>query len=134
MISIENEVFTLLAIDLRAKHKGINIYGEQVGEIAKFPCVIIEEKDNAVYQRTMTTEHNENHVSVMYEINVYSNKKTGKKSECKSIFQTIDEKLTELGFTRKVLQPIPNYDEPSIYRMVGRYTALVSKENIIYRR
>ena len=76
----------------------------------------------------------ENHVSVLYEVNIYSNKKVGKKAECREIAALIDERMLALGFTRKMLQPIPNLDDATIYRMVGRYSAIVSKNKVIYRR
>ena len=75
----------------------------------------------------------ENHAGLMYEVNVYSNK-TGKKSECKSIFKMIDEEFASMGFTRILKEPIPNIEDATIYRMVGRYTAVVSTDKVIYRR
>ena len=70
----------------------------------------------------------------MFELNVYSNKTKGKKAECKAIAALVDSELARLGFTRTMLNPIPNMDDATIYRMLGRYTAKVSKENVIYRR
>jgi hypothetical protein len=67
-------------------------------------------------------------------LNVYSNKKSGKKSECKAIASLIDDEMAALGFSRSMLQPIPNMDDATIYRMTGRYRAVVSKDKIIYRR
>jgi len=31
-------------------------------------------------------------------------------------------------------EPIPNIEDATIYRMVGRYTAVVSTDKVIYRR
>ena len=76
----------------------------------------------------------ENHAEVMYELNVYSNKAKGKKAECKEIAAFIDSKMSALGFTRIMLTPIPNMDDATIYRMTGRYKALISKNNEIFRR
>lgn len=33
-----------------------------------------------------------------------------------------------------MLEPIDNFNDTTIYRMVGRYVAVVSKEEVIYRR
>ena len=76
----------------------------------------------------------ENHSTLMYEVNVYSNKKTGKKTECKKIITLVDEAMSALGFTRIMLQPIPNMDDATIYRMTARYRAVVSKDKVIFRR
>lgn len=134
MIDIENEVFTQIATKLREEFNGISVYGEYTKAPAKFPAVSIEEKANTVYQRTQDSGNIENHASLMYEVNVYSNKKTGKKSECKDIFSVIDDEFSAMGFTRILKDTIPNLEDATIYRMIGRYTAIVSKENEIIRR
>lgn len=134
MIDIENEVFTQIAAKLREEFNGISVYGEYTKAPAKFPAVSIEEKANTVYQRTQDSGNVENHASLMYEVNVYSNKKTGKKSECKDIFSVIDDEFSAMGFTRILKDTIPNLEDATIYRMIGRYTAIVSKENEIFRR
>lgn len=134
MIDIENEVFTQIATKLREEFNGISVYGEYTKAPAKFPAVSIEEKANTVYQRTQDSGNIENHASLMYEVNVYSNKKSGKKSECKDIFSAIDDEFSAMGFTRILKDTIPNLEDATIYRMIGRYTAIVSKENEIIRR
>lgn len=134
MIDIEIELFNLLATALRAKYSPIAIYGEQVKTPATFPCVIIEEKDNSMYAQTQDSGDLENHVQVMYEIGVYSNKQTGKKSQCKEIMATIDAEMKELGFTRISINPVPNLESATIYRLIARYRAVVSKDKTIFRR
>lgn len=134
MIDIENQIFEKISTALRAEFNPIFVSGELVKAPATFPAVYIEEKANNAYQRTQDSGSLENHVSLMYEINVYSNKKTGKKSQCKEIFKIIDNEFQKLGFTRTLKEPIPNLESGTIYRMVGRYTAVVSVGGTIYRR
>ena len=134
MIDIESTIFERLSTLLRDNYDPISVYGEYVKAPASFPCVTIEEKDNYVLERTQSSEGIENHAVLMYEINVYSNKKTGKKSQCKDIFSLIDKEMQDMGFTRTMLNPIPNMDDATIYRMVGRYKAVVSTNKTIYRR
>lgn len=133
MIDIENEVFNTLATVLRAEYNPISIYGETVDVPSVFPCVVIEERDNRVYERSQTGATTENHASVMYEINVYSNKRVGKKAEVKAIFNQIDTEMANMNFTRKLLNPIGNLADGTIYRMVGRYQAVVSTDHVLYR-
>lgn len=90
--------------------------------------------DNEIYRSTRTNETIENHVQVMYEINVYSNKIKGKKTEAKSIMSVIDSEFARLGFTRMMYNPIPNELDATIYRLVARYRAVISKDKVIYRR
>ena len=134
MIDIETDVFDTVAKAVRAKYPKIFITGEYVKVPPKFPCVSLMEMDNQSYQRTEDSGSAENHVSVMYEVNVYSNKSVGKKSECKAIAALIDEQMLALGFARTMLQPIPNLDDATIFRIVGRYSAIISKDKVIYRR
>lgn len=133
IIDIENEVFTTIATELRSQFTGINVYGEDVRSPSSFPCVSIVEADNYTLRRTQDSGSNENHANVMYEVNVYSNKTSGKKTECKEIFAVIDEIMLGLGFTRSNKNPV-TMDEATIYRIVGRYVAIVSTDQTIYRR
>ena len=134
MIDIENEVFNSIATALRAKHDPISLYGEYVPSPATYPTVFIEELDNYALERTQDSGSLENHASLMYEINVFSNLMVGKKSQAKSIFEDVDEIMAGLGFTRIVKTAIPNLENATIYRMVGRYKAVVSKDKTIFRR
>ncbi len=134
MIDIENEVFNRIATRLREEFNPISVYGEYIKSPAVFPAVIIEERGNNAHERTQDSGSVENHARLMYEVNVYSNKQSGKKSECKSIFKMIDEEFASMGFTRILKEPIPNIEDATIYRMVGRYTAVVSTDKVIYRR
>ena len=134
MINVENEIFNVIANAVRTAYPGAYVVGEYVKAPPKFPCVSIIENDNSVYDKTQTSGNLENHASVMYEINVYSNKKSGKKSECKAIASLINDEFATLGFSRTMLQPIPNGDDATIYRIMGRYMGVVSKDKVVYRR
>lgn len=134
MIDVETELFSEVSSRVREKYPNINMTGEYVKSPSDFPCVSLVEVDNATFRNTQTAEGQENHAAVMYEVNVYSNKTKGKKAECKEIVGFIDEVLMGLNFTRIMLEPVPNQDNATIYRMLGRYRAIVSKNKTIYRR
>ena len=134
MIDIENEVFRAIATKLRAKYNPIGVYGEWVPSPAIFPAVIVEELDNYALERTQDSGSLENHAGVIYEINVFSNLTVGKKSQAKSIFEDIDGGMAGMGFSRTVKTAIQNLENASIYRMVGRYKAVVSKDKFIFLR
>lgn len=134
MIDIESQVFSRIATVLRDTFKGIYVTGEYVKTPSSFPSVSLVEMDNAPLRRTQTSDSLENHAELMYEVNVYSNKAAGKKTECKKIAKVVDEEMAAMGFTRTMLNPIPNMDDATIYRILGRYKAVVSTQNIIYRR
>lgn len=134
MIDIENAVFNTVATKVREQFPNIYMVGEYVKSPSSFPAVSLMEMDNAVRTDTIDSGSNENHANVMYEVDVYSNKTTGKKSECKAIIALIDQEMLALGFVRSTLTPVPNMNDSTIYRMVGRYRASVSSDNKIYRR
>ena len=134
MIDIENEVFDRVAKRVREQFPNIFMAGEYVMSPSSFPAVSLMEMDNSILESTVDSGSNENHANVMYEVNVYSNKTTGKKSECKSIIALIDTEMIAMGFVRSTLTPVPNEYDSTIYRMVGRYRAAVSAEHKIYRR
>lgn len=134
MIDIESEIFNHVSAKVRAKFPNIFMTGEYVKSPPSFPCVSLVEVDNATLRSTQTTESRENHVSVTYELNVYSNKIKGKKAECKEIVAFIDELLMQMNFVRIMLEPVPNQDDATIYRMLGRYRAVISKDKTIFRR
>ena len=134
MIDCENEIFSVVSKSVREKYPSVFISSEYVRTPSNFPFVSLVEMSNTTYDRTQSSGGLENHVSVMYEVNVYSNKTSGKKSECKAIAALIDNEFATLGFSRTMLQPIPNMDDATIYRMTGRYTAVISKDKKLYRR
>lgn len=109
----------------------IFVSGEYVDAPAKFPAVTIEEVNNSVYQR-MRTLNIENAASVLYEVNVFSNKIGYKKAEAQEIMSFIDEIMSGLGFTRTMCNPLPNLADATIYRLTARYEAVVDKDHWIY--
>lgn len=134
MIDIENMLFTKIATALRAEFSGIFVVGEYVNAPSKFPAVYIVEMDNTVNRMGRDTSGIENFADVMYQVDIFSNKNSGKKAECKAIAAVVDEQFSSLGFTRSFLNPVPNMDNGTIYRLTGRWIATVSKDNVVYRR
>lgn len=127
-------MFGLVANALRtAFSSGIFITGEPTPTPPSFPCVSIVEQNKSTYRKSLDAEGKEHHANVMYEVNLYSNKKTGKKTECKAMAAIVNQVMLSLFFTCSLLEPVPNLDT-SVYRMLGRYTAVVSEENRIYRK
>lgn len=131
MIDIENDVFTTIATALRSSYPGIFVTGEYVLTPTNFPAVSIVEADNRVVE-SMRTLNIENAATVMYEVNVYSNKASGKKSEAKAIAATLDAEFAQIGFTRTMKNQVANLNDATIYRIICRYEAIVDKDFWIY--
>ena len=132
MIDCENEVYTRVATELRTSFPGINITGEYLNTPSSFPHVSIIQSDNAVIRDRLDSSSNETD-SCTFEINIYSNKSPGKKTECKAIARTIDSILFSMNFIRLAMTPVPNMEDASIYRIVARYR-VATDGNFFYRR
>ena len=131
MIDCENEVYTRIARVLRDKFPGINIAGEYVNAPSSFPHVSITQSDNSVVSEQMTGSAEM--AQVVFEINIYSNKADGRKTECKDIAKVIDDVMFRMNFKRMALTPIPNMEDATIYRIVARYRAMTDGK-YFYRR
>ena len=132
MIDIENEVYDRNADVLRAKYENIFISGDDSKVPSSFPCVYIVQKDNLVSKEYADSGSVERITTPMFEINVYSNLKTGRKQQAKEIMATVCDTMSELDIERTYCQPTPNADS-SIYRIVARFSCKTDG-NKIYRR
>lgn len=131
---IETDVFDAVAAAIESEFSDVFITGEYVHAPEFFPAVSIIEEDNSAFLPALDSEGS-HHSQLMYEVNVYSNLKSGRKAQAKAIMQKIDEKMSELGFVRLSRQPmtLPNA-ETSIYRMNARYRTVVDENKRLLRR
>ena len=132
MVDCENEVYTRIADKLRQTFPGIDISGEYVNAPTAFPHVSIVAADNTIMFSRMDSGDYEVAITV-FEINVYSNRQTGKKTEAKAIAKTIDDLLLPLNFRRMAMTPVPNMEDASIYRIAMRYRVATDGTHF-YRR
>lgn len=133
MIDVESKVYTPIAVGLRNAFSGIFVSGEYVKAPSSFPHASIVEMDNHTSTDRMDTSDTERFATIMYEVNVYSNKAVGKKTECKEIMAFIDDLMYKMNFKRLSLAPVPNMDDATIYRMTARYRA-ETDGTTLYRR
>lgn len=133
MIDVESIIFTKIARKLRSKFKGITVSDDDVNAPAKFPYVSVVEKDNYSSADKMDSSIREKFATVMYEVNVYSNKSGLKKSEARAIMGEIDRMFIGMNFSRLVMNPVKNVENPTIYRLVSRYRAETDGETF-YRK
>ena len=134
MINVEKDIFTAVSTKIRSLYPDIYMTGEYVKSPPSFPAISLIEADNSMYSYTQTSDEYENHSTLLYDVDIYSNKVKGKKTECRALAALVDKEMAFLGFTRIMLQPIPNMDDATIYRIKGRYRAVVSKDKYVYRR
>lgn len=133
MIDVERMIFTPIAEALRKKFKEIDVSGAYVKSPPKFPHASIVEQDNYTTTLNQDSSGIERFATIMYEVNVYSNKTGESKSECRSILSEIDKMLYAMNFTRIAMTPVPNMDSASIYRLVARYRAETDGKKVFRR-
>ena len=121
MIDCEAKVFQACADDFRATYPNGYITPEYVPQPPKFPAASVVEMDNNVDERATDNGRIENAVNVMYQVDVYSNKNTGKKAQAKEIIALIDGVLAQYRFVRTYCNPVQNFADATIYRMTARY-------------
>lgn len=134
MIDIENDINDIIKPIILASYPSANIIGNSLeNDPDTFPTISLYEADNYPVVDTQDSSSNENHVHVMYEVAIYTNKPDSKKSQAKSILKIIDEEFNKLGFTRTMKNPISR-GNASIFELLTRYEAKVGKDKTIYRR
>lgn len=131
MIDVENLVIDTISKAIKASaYSTALVVSDYTDMPSKFPCVSVIESDNSTYRRTQDNDLKEHHTRVLYEVNVYSNKTSGAKSEAKKILDIVDTTFQNIKFTRTFKNSVPNKDK-TIARMVARYEAIIGEEQTI---
>lgn len=132
MINIFNEVFTAFDNALTSYDSKISTSSVYINAPSKYPFASLEEIDNSVYEYSSDSCDIENHAVVDYEVNIYT-QNPKKKSKADAMADVVDTLFKSLGFRRLSKNPIQNQEETT-YRIVLRYSGVVSKDKVIYRR
>ena len=132
MIDFEAEVYTAVRTAVLTVSSSAYVTSEYLRKPTEFPCVILRESNNAMYRISQDSGSLENHALVTYEAQIFSNKVGEKKSEARNIAKTVDAAMGNLGFTRTMLNEIPNESDATICRYVGRYRAVIGADGKIY--
>lgn len=131
MIDINAQLYTEIARAIKAKFPDATVSDEYVHAPSSFPFVTIEEMDN--YAMRLDSATTEKYAGLTYDVNVYSNRSSGKKQMCRRIMKFIDDMMLAKNFTRFSMTPVPNLESATVYRLTARYRAATDGENI-YRR
>ena len=127
MIDIEAKVFNTVYTAVSSVYTDIDMSSMPIENPAELPHVSLFEAGNRNYDPGDTIDRGiENYVRVVYQADVFSNKKDTAKSEARAIAALIDNSMKAMGFRRSLSSQIPNVDR-SIYRYTLRYEGVVSK-------
>ena len=134
MIDVNNEIFTSVATSVRGKHTGTSVTGEYTRKPSKFPAVTLDETQNVTVDRLEDSSNAEKFAGVTYRLQVFSNKRTGKKAEAREIFATADAEMRRMGFRRVTYTTTPEIYDSTIYNMTATYEAVISTAGYVYKR
>ena len=119
MIDKENEIFNVVAKELRAKIKGIYIIGAEMSNVPpRFPAVSFVQTNNAVKTAYATFSSLENVVGEDYKAEIFSNLEKGKEAQTKEIASMISDVMSNLGYERTFCEIAPNTDATINRRMI----------------
>jgi hypothetical protein len=126
MIDIENLVFDTVFNQLSVLHPEANITVGYDEKIASFPTIMVRQVNSQPYRDSATDDCSENHARVTFEIEVYSDKETTGRTECKDILADADEIMQSMKFRRIHLNRPLNVDR-TLWRQYARYEVIVAK-------
>lgn len=133
MLDKENEIYTRVYNKVIAEFPNADMDSSYQPYPSSFPHVTLYQSDSYTPSERTDSSLMPKFAVVSFEVNVYSNKKNGRKQECKKIMSIIDDEMHRMNFTRIVLTPIPDMNDASIYRLTARYTGEISNTHF-YRR
>lgn len=129
MIDIESKVYSPIATALKSAYSNIFVTSEPT-PIPEKPLVVgIVQMDNYMSINRLDNSGRERYSTLMFQVDVYSNKQTGKKSQCKEVMNVVDKMMFDMNFTRLSLTPIPS-PETGYYRYTARYRAETDGETL----
>ena len=134
MIDYANEVFTTVANHVRSARPGVTFTGEYTRKPSKFPAATLDEVENVVVDALEDSSGEERYSGLSYRLQVFSNKKSGKKAEAREIFALADEAIRNLGFRRKTYATTPDVYESTIYSITATYEAVADVNGVLYKR
>ena len=134
MIDIISEVFTAVAKATREAHPGVTVIGEYTRKPSKFPTLTLDETSNVMVDRLEDSSNEEQFAGVVYRLQVFSNKRSGKRAEAREIFATADAEMRRMGFRRVTYSTTPEIYNSTIYEINATYEAVVSAAGYVYKR
>lgn len=130
MIDIENQVYTELCSALRVHKPNVSTSSVFQNTPSQFPFVSCEMIDNSKSLSLADMCGKEKGAETAFEVHIYSKSST-KKTEAKEIAQEVDKYFNSIGFWRQSYVP---FQDNETFRIVLRYSAVVSQNHITYRR
>ena len=143
MIDIESKIFMIVYNAVMAYDNTIYVTSEASIAPPSFPAVYVEQIDSYNPPEYRISSHEELYAAMTFNVEVYSNKASGKKQEAKNILTVIDNAMRVAGLRRTMSNYVDLTDNrnssvsnrnQSIIRLLGRYECLADADGNIYAR
>ena len=131
MIDYSNEVFNLVATELRNKFDGIKVIGENIDVPTEFPTVTIDEVQNL--PTALDGGNINKYALVRYRVQVFSNNTKSKRQECRQIFRELDVLLQSINLTCKTFSPLPDVYNSKIYQITASFEGVIREDGYIFK-
>lgn len=131
MIDFSNEIFDAVATDLRSTYEGVKVVGEYVSSPSQFPTVTIDETSNVPVHKDSAVANK--YAEVTYRVQVFSNYKYGKRGQARAIYNTVDEKMQEMGLYAVTYTTTPAIYNSEVYSITATYRGVIDRTGAIYR-
>lgn len=133
MIDYSNEIFTRIADKVQAEHgKGVKVIGEYVDIPKEFPCVAVDEIYTVPAE--LDSGNKPKYAAVTYRVQVFSNKKNGKRAEARKIYATVADELYAMNLIGKTYTTTPEVYNANIYQIRGTFEGSIRTDGVIFRR
>lgn len=135
MIDYTNDIFTELANAIWKAHgKDIDIKGEYMQTVSKFPTVTIDETLNTISNRD---NGNQRYANITYRVQVFTNGNNaslGRRGEARAIMKTVSDTMYSLNLMSTTYATIPNMYRSEIYEIQATFEGVIDTNGTIYRR
>ena len=133
MQDFSNEIFTKIKDRVHEVHgSSVKVVGEYVDMPKTFPCVAIDEIYNVPAE--LDSGESQKGCDVTYRVQIFSNKKNGKRSEARAIFSTISDEMYSMNLIGKTYTTTPEVYNASIYQIRATFDCHIRADGTMFRR
>ncbi len=130
MIDFSNEIFNVVATDLRSTYEGIKVVGEYVASPSLFPTVTIDETSNVPTHLDSGVQSK--YAEVQYRVQIFCNG-TGKRAKAREIYGNVAEQLSSMGLVAVTYSTTPAIYNSEVYCITGTFRGVIDRNGVIYR-
>lgn len=130
ILNIENKIIDYVQTFFAGRGISVNISSEFDDYPEEFPALMIWQTGSSVYTQSQDDALIPHHWRVTIQLDTFSNKTSGAKSEVKNLMSVADEAMEALKFTLTKSDITTNYDR-SIVRGRQTYRAIVGEPRTI---